>query len=132
MNEPLRCPKYTDMNSFVYSLDEHLPEFQRTDLDTVILVSLIGEITIGVGLGSLLLASIFRSMNSKTLAFAGNNTYAGGLEFFASLGGMVAATLGLLSFIDYLNYQTAYNALRAWKRNFLVYCVVVAVTILPL
>ena len=121
-----------DLDSLEYSLDDFLPDFQRTDPDTVATVSLLGLITIGLGLGTLLLSSLLRSMRTSTLWIAGNNTYAGALEFSAVFGAMIAATIGLIAYIDYLNYPTAYNALRAWKRNFLVFLIVIAVNTLPL
>ena len=42
-------------------------------------------------------------------------------------GGIAAYVYGLLAFIDYMGYPTAFNAYRAWKINFLVTWITVGV-----
>ena len=66
------------------------------------------------------------------MRWGAGNKYAGAFEMIANLGTMIYAAVGLIAFIDYLNYPTAYNALRAWKKNYMIYWVVVAVTVLSL
>ena len=83
MNENPLCPKNTDLDSLEYGLDEHLPEFQRTDLDTVTALSFVGEILIGLGLGTLLLAGWFRAARGASIPIGFGNTYAGALEVMA-------------------------------------------------
>ena len=87
---------------------------------------------IGLGLGTTGLASWFRASTKQMLAFGGGNTYAGALEFQAVGVAMITALIGFNAFIRYLNYPTAFNALRAWKQNFFVFWVVLATTSLPI
>ena len=126
------CPETTDMDSMKYDLDRWLPAFFRRDLDTIVVLSFAGEILIGLGLGSMLLASWFRCLSSASSPLGGNNLYAGALEFQAVLFGMAAALFGFITFIDYLNYPTAFNALRAWKWNYLTFGIVFVSMGLPI
>ena len=41
--------------------------------------------------------------------------------------GLAAYAHGLLAFIDYMDYPTAYNAFRSWKINFVAIWIIVGV-----
>lgn len=111
-----------NLDSLEYSLDEDLPSFQREDKESVQTVALIGEILIGLGLAG------FLGKRLMELAFV--NTEAVAWSLVITSGGIMAFVYGLIAFGDYMNYPSAYNAFRAWKINFLVIWISLAVALL--
>lgn len=116
-----------DLNTLEYSMQEG----SETDSETLTTLALAGEILNTLGVLGFFVSFIISVIPSGPLSSPMISSYA--YQFVGlvlSGGSLAAAVYGLLAFVDVMAYDTAYNAFRAWKINFLVIWISVGLSLL--
>lgn len=116
-----------DLDTLEYSMQNG----SETDSEALTTLALVGEILNTLGVLGFFISFIISIIPGGPLSSPMISSYA--YQFLGlalSTGSLAAAIYGLLAFLDFTAYNTAYNAFRAWKINFMVIWISVGLSLL--